>query len=193
MQRSYSEKSSKSSNGPGPNVPRVARAPAASAGRRQRGHLAVRRVDDHRRIAERAKAELVAQERADVDREVAAALDFLRALREFLLCQRRAVPLVARPSHRHAAEVVGAPSAFEARVPPRGARRLPALVDISRGRRLGRHASAAPRPAPQRCPERRRLPSDPPTASARIVLFPRLIGMAHPLSGRRYGLTIIDR
>ena len=122
-----------------------ARVPGRFGGRRQRRHLAVRRIDDQRRVAERADAELVAQERADVDGEVAAGLVALRALRKFFRRQRRAVGLLLRTIHRDAAEVVGAPNALEARVAPRGARRPPALVDISRGGGFGGDGAQARR------------------------------------------------
>jgi hypothetical protein len=126
-----------------PSAKRAARACARCRLRRRRQgrHLAVRRIDDQRRVAEGANTELVTQERADVDGEVTTRLVALRALGELLGCQLRAIGLIARPIHRHAAKVVGAPSALEARVPPRRARRLPVLVDVGCGRRLGGHAA----------------------------------------------------
>src|SRR5690606_1991767 len=88
MQRSYSEKSSKSLNGPGPNVPWPRTDSARAAKLVQRRRAAVRRVDHERRVAERARAPLVAQEGFAVDRAVAARVLLDRTLQKVLVRQR---------------------------------------------------------------------------------------------------------
>src|SRR5690606_32335673 len=97
---------------------------AAAARRRQReargcllGHASVRRIDHERRVAERAHAPFVLQKRA-LRGGLAAALIRACALRELLRRETRARAETLRAIQRHAAQVVGAPDALEARVAP---------------------------------------------------------------------------
>ena len=157
MQRSYSVKSSNLSNGPGPNVPMPATASAralpagVTAGTRPFGGL-----DDERRVAERARAPLVTQERLLFRRAILATLLLARALVEFLGRQRLARALIFGPVARDAAHVVDAPLAFETRLAPRRARRLPLrILDERRVVSAGIERSllgVAPGPSPMRPP-----------------------------------------
>src|SRR5262245_60943932 len=105
---------------------------------RELRHAAIGRLDDERRVAERARAPLVAQERLFFRRAVLAALLLARALEELLGRQLLARALILRPVARNAAHVVDAPLAVEARRAPRRARRFPLRVLHERRRRLGR-------------------------------------------------------
>src|SRR5262249_4586700 len=107
------------------------------AGRRERRHAAVRRLDDERRVAERARAPFVAQERLFFRRAILAALLLARALVELLGRQLFARALVLGPVARDAAHVVDAPLAVEARRAPGSARSLPFRILHERRRRLG--------------------------------------------------------
>jgi hypothetical protein len=116
--------------------------------RRKLRHLAVRRIDDERRIPEGTGTEFVAQEGLIRDSRGGGVVG--HAFVELLGRQRQSVGLLRRPIHRHTAEVVGVPDALEARLPPGCSGRTPALVDISGGGRLGRDRA-------HRCRWRRRL------------------------------------
>ena len=110
-------------------------------GRRHLRNSAVGGIDDERRITERADTPLVAQERFTIRGEVFAAFVAARALLELLGRQRRPRAEILGPLRRHAAHVVRAPDAFEARVAPRGSGRFPIAI-ASRGcRRLRGHCA----------------------------------------------------
>ena len=114
------------------------RLPAGGGGRRHRRDLAVRRIDDERRVAERADAELVAQEGLLVDRPVAGGFVAAGPAGELLRRERLARAHRRLPRRRNAAHVVARPDAVEIRMPPRGARRLPVGILGLRGRGLRR-------------------------------------------------------
>src|SRR5690606_20501814 len=100
-----------------------------------------RRVDDERRETEAAYAPRVTVKRLDVLRMLAAGLLAPRALYELLLVEKLLRTERCRPVEWNRAHVVRGPRARELRVAPRGARRLPARVDVGRGLALGRHAA----------------------------------------------------
>ena len=113
MQRSYSEKSSNASNGPGPNEP----VPAAAAARARPSSVsarraAVRRIDDERRETEDARAIRDAMKRLHIRRVITAGLLTLRALVELLLAGNSCVPSACGRSNGNSAHVVGRPGAL---------------------------------------------------------------------------------
>src|SRR5262249_6846778 len=109
------------------------------ARRRERRHAAVCGLDDERRVAERARAPFVAQERLFLRRAVLTSLLLARPFVELVLRQRLARALVLGPVARDAAHVVHAPLAVEARRAPRRARRLPLRILHEGGGRLRRN------------------------------------------------------
>ena len=141
MQRSYSEKSSNVSNGPGPNEPLPAaaaaraRPSAVSAGARPFGGSTTSDEKPKTRDAVRD-----AMEGLNVGRVLAAGLLTLRALDELLLAQELLRAERFRAVERNATHVVGRPGALQARMAPRRLRRSPVAVVIGRGLLLGRNA-----------------------------------------------------
>ena len=132
MQRSYSEKSSNVSNGPGPNEPLPAAAAARAVLGRQRRCAAVRRLDDERRETENAHAIRDAMEGLYVGRMLAAGLLAFRALDELLLTQGLLRAERFRAVEGNAAHVVRGPGALQARMTPRRLRCSPVAVAVGR-------------------------------------------------------------
>ena len=102
--------------------------------RKPRWDAAVGRVDHHRRVAEGARALLVAERarRAAVLR-LPRSLARHFALREFLVAQMLPRAVLRRTRLGYAAHVVRRPYALQVGMTPRGARRCPARVDARGG------------------------------------------------------------
>src|SRR4029079_8166724 len=94
-------------------------------------------IDDDRRVAEGADADLVAQERFLIHRAESAGLVAAGALQELLRRQRDAIGLRRGSFLRNAAHVVGRERSLNIGMAPRRARRLPAWILDLCSRRLG--------------------------------------------------------
>src|SRR5262249_31221438 len=119
------------------------------ARRRERWDAAVRRLDHERRVAERARAPFIAQERLFFRRAILAALLLARALVELLGRQLLAPTLILGTIARDATHGVDAPLAVEARSAPRRARRFPLRILHERRGRLGRNRALGVRRRPR--------------------------------------------